>query len=91
MDLKELRCEIDRIDDEMVRLFVKRMAVSADIAAYKKANGLPIYDPAREQEKLVSIAQKAGTEMADYAKALYAAIFELSRNYQSEQMDNEVK
>ena len=37
MDLKELRGQIDEIDDKLVQLFSERMEVSAQIADYKKA------------------------------------------------------
>lgn len=83
MDLTALRCEIDSIDDELVRLFVKRMDVCAQVAAYKKANGLPILMSAREQEKLEDVARKAGPELADDARQLYALLFQLSRDYQT--------
>ena len=83
MELTDLRCEIDKIDDKLVKLFVQRMEISAQVAAYKKEHQLPIFVPEREQEKLEDVALKAGSEMADYAKSLYAAIFELSRSYQS--------
>lgn len=83
MDLKELRNEIDQIDDELVRLFVQRMEVSARIADYKKENGLPILVPSREQEKLIDVAQKAGPDMEVYTRVLYNLLFELSRGYQS--------
>lgn len=83
MDLNELRLEIDKIDDELVRLFVQRMEVSARIADYKKENGLPIFVPSREQEKLSDVATKAGPEMEVYTKVLYSMLFELSRGYQS--------
>ena len=90
MELKELRCRIDEIDDQLVKLFVQRMEVSAQVAAYKKEHQLPIFVQTREQEKLDDVAQKAGVEMADYTKALYGAIFELSRNYQSKLMDEDI-
>ena len=83
MDLKELRTEIDAIDDELVRLFTQRMDVAARIADYKKENGLPILVPAREREKLQDVAEKAGADMADYTRVLYSMLFELSRSYQS--------
>jgi len=85
MDLKELRGEIDRIDDQMIQLFKERMNISADIAEYKKANKMPIFVPAREREKLSDIAQKAGPGMDNYARVLYSLLFELSRSYQSKQ------
>ena len=83
MDLKALRDQIDSIDDELVRLFVKRMAISAQVADYKKENNLPIFVPAREREILQEIANKAGPEMDNYARVLYSMIFELSRSYQN--------
>ena len=85
MDISELRNEIDTIDDQLVKLFGQRMDVAAQIAAYKKANHLPIYVPVREREKLQDVAEKAGPEMANYTRVLYSMLFELSRSYQSKQ------
>ena len=82
MDLKELRSEIDRIDDDLVKLFKARMDVSAKIADYKKEQHLPIFVPAREREKLADVAEKAGQEMGNYTRVLYSMLFELSRSYQ---------
>ena len=84
MDLNELRLEIDKIDQELVRLFVQRMEVSARIADYKKQHGLPIFVPTREAEKLSDVAQMAGEDMEIYTKVLYSMLFELSRGYQSQ-------
>ena len=83
MDLSQLRSEIDNIDDELVKLFGKRMDIAAKIADYKKENKLPILVPAREREKLADVAEKAGPEMANYTRVLYSMLFELSRSYQS--------
>ena len=83
MEISELRGQIDDIDDQLVKLFCQRMDIAAQIAAYKKENGLPIYGPAREREKLMDVAQKAGPEMDNYTRVLYSMLFELSRSYQS--------
>ena len=83
MDIKELRGQIDQIDDALVQLFCQRMDVAAQIADYKKANNMPIHVPAREREKLMDVAQKAGPEMENYTRVLYSMLFELSRSYQS--------
>ena len=82
MDLKELRAQIDDIDDALVKLFCKRMEIAAQVADYKKKNDLPIFVPAREREKLQDVSQKAGPEMAAYTRTLYSMLFELSRSYQ---------
>ncbi len=82
MDIQDLRAEIDAIDDELVALFVRRMAVSGQVAQYKQAHGLPIYVPSREQEKLWDVAAKAGPIFSECTQALYSKIFELSRSHQ---------
>lgn len=84
--LQEYRKEIDRIDDTLVKAFRERMEVAAKIAAYKKENGLPVLDSSRERLKLKEIAEKAG-DMEDYARVLYALLFELSRAYQGRFLD----
>ena len=83
MDLKDLRGQIDEIDDQLVELFAKRMDVAAAIGDFKKANNMPVFVPAREREKLKDVAEKAGPEMANYTRVLYSMLFELSRSYQS--------
>ena len=83
MDIKDYRDQIDRVDDQLVKLFVERMKLSAKIADYKKEHKLPIYVPAREREKLQDVAKLAGSEMDNYTRVLYSMIFELSRSYQN--------
>ena len=83
MELNELRNQIDSIDEKLVNLFAERMELSAQIGDYKKDHKLPIYVPAREREKLQSVAKQAGPEMDNYTRVLYSMIFELSRSYQS--------
>lgn len=87
MDLKDLREKIDQIDQELVKLFVARMDIAAQIADFKKENNLPILAPAREREKLVDVAEKAGPDMANYARVLYSMLFELSRSYQNKRTE----
>lgn len=84
MELSEIREEIDRIDEELVRLFCARMGLSAQVADYKKANSLPILVPAREEAILQAVGKQAGSEFAEYVRKLYAVVFELSRCYQEE-------
>lgn len=83
MDLNELRVEIDKVDDQLVRLFCERMQLSAQVADYKRENNLPIFHPGRERAILQKVAEMAGDEMANYTRVLYSMLFELSRSYQS--------
>lgn len=87
MDLKDYREQIDEIDDQLVKLFVRRMEVARGISEYKKAQGLPILDAGREREKLSAICAKVEPEMRNYTSVLYSSLFELSRSYQAQQME----
>lgn len=83
------RQEIDRIDDELVRLFGERMAVAGKIAEAKRANNMPILDVRREREKLADVQSKADAEFESYVGVLYSLLFELSRSYQEKRLDSE--
>lgn len=84
MELSEYRARIDKIDDELLRLFAERMQTAAGIAAYKKENTLPVLDAGREREKLADIVKKAPEGMQEEAVSLYRLLFSLSRSYQHE-------
>ena len=83
MNLDELRVEIDKIDKDLVELFAKRMDVAADIAAYKKENGLPVLDATRERAKINALMELAPDQFEEHIHSLYSLIFELSRSYQN--------
>ncbi len=83
MKLEDCRREIDRINREMLSLFVDRMRAAEGIAEYKKAEGLPILDPARERDVLATAVESVPPELASYARSFFASLMEVSRAYQS--------
>lgn len=87
MELSNYRQEIDKIDDEMLNLFQKRMEVCAKIGEYKKEKGLPVLDPKREREKLGELLNKTNKDFHSYVHVLYSLMFELSRSYQGRLLD----
>ncbi len=84
MDIKELRNEIDAVDSELLKLFLRRMELSRQIALWKKAEGKAVFDPAREQEKLSAIATESGEAMEEYSAELWKELMRLSRKYQEQ-------
>lgn len=82
MPLSDYRQKLDEIDKTLVALFHERMAVAADIARVKQQEHLPVFDPAREREKLADVARMSQQDLAGYAQRLYGTLFELSRSYQ---------
>ena len=83
MDLQKLRGEIDAIDTQMTDLFVRRMGLCAEVARYKKENGMAVVHQGREREILSRISALAGDELDSYARILFSTLFDLSRSYQS--------
>ena len=81
MDLKNIRNEIDSIDEQIVELFKKRMDCSAAVAETKKHTQTPILNTAREDEVLERV-EALGGEYGKYTRLLYGNIMALSRELQ---------
>ena len=85
MELQELRNEINRIDGEMLALLERRLAVCRAIAEYKRQNGLPVRDPAREAEKLHEAMERGGAA----GQRLVALLMALGREEQERLLKGE--
>lgn len=81
--LEEARAIINEVDNEMARLFVRRMEAVQMVAEYKKTHGLPVLDEAREEQV---IRRGSARVESDDLRAYYVNFIrnnmELSRNYQ---------
>ena len=84
MDLSDYRERINKINDELLSLFLERMDISSEIARYKQEHGLPVFDSDREKAILRDIREKAGDEMGPYAEDFFANIMQLSRDRQND-------
>ena len=82
LNLEEIRKEISAINDEMLALFVKRMELSAQVAAYKKANGLPTLDRKREEAILQKVADNTTDEFRQFSLEFFRNMMDLSKEYQ---------
>ena len=60
--LKALREEIDRIDEQVLRLIARRMRIVEEIAEIKRDMGLSIVDEEREKSLLAKL-KKRGEEL----------------------------
>ena len=82
-DMLKLRNEIDEVDKKLKELFEYRMDLVLKIAEYKKKNGIPVYDPAREEEKLSQLKNSlADKKNADAVVELFSQIMAISRRAQ---------
>ena len=84
MELKELREQIDRIDDQITDLFVERMRTAEKVAETKRQSGLAVLNASREREVIERAMDRAGEGMESYVKLLYLTMLETSRSYQNQ-------
>ena len=67
MDLKNIRVEIDSIDEQIVELFKRRMDCSVKVAESKIESGTPVLNPKREEE-IMNKVEELGGEYGKYAR-----------------------
>lgn len=86
MDLNDIRLQIDACDEEILRLFVKRMELATDVARYKRQNGLPIFQEQRELQVLKRIAALAPEGLESAATVLFTNIMDISKYVQQQEL-----
>lgn len=82
-ELKNIRSELDKLDDEITDLWLKRMSLIKDVAVYKAKNGKKVSDGNREDEIIYRLSEKTPEELKLYLKEVYSSIFATSKAYQS--------
>ena len=83
MELSEIREKIDTVDDQLLKLFLERMDLAEEVAAYKNEHHLPILNKERERAVLARVTEQSG-EKERYAYHLFSTLFELARSRQAE-------
>ncbi len=85
-----LRDNIDSIDSQILSLLARRQAQVENVVALKKAHGIPVYHPAREEDlisKLRLQSQNNGLD-PDFMEDLYRVILRQSRVKQTQKMEH---
>jgi chorismate mutase len=78
--MEDLRRRIDAIDRSLVRLLNERAGHAIALGRIKQARGLPIYQPAREEEVLANVQSDNGGPLQDSAlRRLFERIIDESR------------
>jgi chorismate mutase/prephenate dehydratase len=81
MTLDELRAQIDRIDDTLLKLFNERMEFVHQVGELKNTTGAPIYRPERELEILTRLKEHNNGRLTPSAiDALFLELFAVARN-----------
>lgn len=82
--LNNLRSEVDSIDEELNKLFIKRLGLVEEIYKEKELNKMDILDKNREDMIFSKLKAETLDEYFKYSKDLFENILRISKNYQLE-------
>lgn len=83
--LEEGREIINRVDNELVKLFEERMHAVEGILEYKKENKLPIFDASREKANIEKGIEKLDDKnLGKYFTDFYQHLMDVSKDYQKD-------
>ncbi len=90
MELNKVRKEIDRIDEEIIKLIAKRNQLAKDIAKIKFSFNLDINDINREKEKYKSIEElcKCYNVDKDICLKIFKILIEHNKDLQRKYIEN---
>ena len=89
-DLRDIRMEIDKIDEQIIHLFEQRMDCAGEVAEYKIGTEKPVLDKRREEAKIARCLALVQNETYDKAvQELFMQLMSLSRRYQYSIIGNE--
>ena len=88
--------EIDAIDQQLMELFEKRMALSKSVVEYKIENHLEIFQPEREREVIEKNLNRLNNDqLKEYARCFIQEMMTVSKSYQSDllplELDENIK
>lgn len=80
--MEEFRKKIDRIDSQMLELFLARMRTAEEIAQYKKVHGIPVEDKKREEVLIKKKCTGLSADAAYYVRDFFEELIALSKDVQ---------
>lgn len=75
MTIEEVRAEITRLDEEIIRLIAQRQSLAGKVASIKHAEGIPVHDSQRKNDVLEYVMKIAKGHRIDPVPV--KAIFEI--------------
>jgi len=82
-ELEKARQDINEIDKQMAALFEERMKAASEVAAYKKKNGMQIFDAVREKNLLAkNVNLIKNPELQAYYLQYQQGLMDVSKRYQ---------
>lgn len=92
MSIEDWRDEIDRIDEQLVRLLNARSQCAIELGRIKREMGLAIYSPSREKQVIDHVtAVNGGPLDAEAMRRLFERIIDESRSIERVTMERELE
>lgn len=86
--LKKAREEIDQVDQEMAKLFLRRMKAVEAVSDYKQLHGLPVFDAEREEAVVRKNSSRfEEEEIRPYYVEFLRDTMKASRHYQEKRLN----
>lgn len=83
MSIDKIREEIDVIDDEIAKLYIRRMAAAREIGIEKAKKNIAAENTEREKSIISRVTKDMPEDIKLYAKQVYNTLFCTSKAYQS--------
>ena len=90
MDLDELRQGINTCDQAIMEQFTKRMELCKQVAVYKQAHGMQIFQTSREKEILDRVRHQSPEGLDGSAALLFQTLMDISKYLQYRELHKEV-
>ncbi|MBR6173102.1 MAG: chorismate mutase [Eubacterium sp.] len=84
--LSEVREQLDRIDGEMKRLFLERMAMIEQVTRIKAGTGASVRQPEREAAMIARLTEGVEPEFLTEYRTFLERMLEISRDYQQRRL-----
>lgn len=79
MELGEIRNQIDAIDKQVLGLFLERMQLTTEVAKFKAANNMVVFQGDRERAIIENVKANAPEELKKSAEFLFMNIMDISK------------
>lgn len=86
-DLKDIRLDINKVDEELKKLFLERMGYVEQVREYKAATNTPVKNKSREADILKSKLEGV-EEFVSETSEFFKSMIEISCNYQDERLSD---
>lgn len=84
-EIGNLRQQIDALDQKILELLCERLKVVHQVGEEKRAKGIAVYDPSREEKLLDRLVKAGPAELDEEAvRTIFKAIVSQSRRLESE-------